>query len=79
MTRWLSVVGISAEGVASLGDEARALVENAEVLVGGDRHLAMFPDHPGERLGWASPLSETVEAIAARRGRPVCVLATGDP
>jgi precorrin-6Y C5,15-methyltransferase (decarboxylating) len=32
-----------------------------------------------ETQSWASPLSKTVEEIVKRRGRPVVVLATGDP
>ncbi len=80
MAAWLSVIGVGADGLEGLGSVARRLVETAETVVGGDRHLAMLPDaHRAERLTWATPLSETVAAIAARRGRLVAVLATGDP
>ena len=41
MTRWLSVIGIGEDGFSGLSPAARALVETAEILVGGDRHLAM--------------------------------------
>lgn len=76
---WLSVVGIGEEGLAGLAPAARALVDAAEVLVGGDRHLAMVPPDGRERLAWPRPLPALLDAIAARRGRRVCVLATGDP
>jgi precorrin-6Y C5,15-methyltransferase (decarboxylating) len=33
----------------------------------------------GERLSWPSPLADAYPAILARRGRPVVVLASGDP
>jgi precorrin-6Y C5,15-methyltransferase (decarboxylating) len=82
MTPWLSIVGIGEDGLDGLGRAARALVERAEVLVGGGRHLAMVPVAKGngvERLTWATPLSDTMAAITARRGRRVVVLATGDP
>ncbi len=79
MTPWLHVVGIGAEGLAGLAPAARAVVENAEVLIGGKRHLAMVPEGPAERLVWGTPLEDTVKEIAARRGRRVAVLATGDP
>jgi len=39
----------------------------------------MVPDDGRERLSWPSPLGAIVEEIARRRGRRVCVLATGDP
>jgi precorrin-6Y C5,15-methyltransferase (decarboxylating) len=67
------------DGLESLSPAARALVDAAEVLIGGARHLAMLPDDGRERLPWPSPLLAVMEEIMARRGRAVCVLATGDP
>lgn len=80
MTAWLHVVGIGEDGLDVLPAAARNLVENAEVLIGGDRHLAMVgSDHPAERRGWESPLSKTVDGLKALAGKRVVVLATGDP
>jgi precorrin-6B C5,15-methyltransferase / cobalt-precorrin-6B C5,C15-methyltransferase len=76
---WLAVVGIGDDGLAGLAPAGRALVEAAEVLVGGVRHLAMVPQSSVERLRWQRPLDRTIDAIAARRGRAVTVLASGDP
>lgn len=80
MSRWLSIVGLGEGGWAELPALGRSLIEGAELIVGGERHLAMLPDHiRGERAGWATPLRLTVEEILRRRGHPVAVLATGDP
>ena len=79
MTRWLSIVGIGDDGLDGIAPSARALVDRAEVLVGGERHLAMVPDDGTERIAWPSPLSDIRPILEARRGRSVCVLATGDP
>ena len=80
MSRWLSIVGLGEGGWAELPALGRSLVEAAELVVGGERHLAMLPDAVrGERMTWASPLRLTVEEILRRRGRAVAVLATGDP
>ena len=76
---WLSIVGIGEDGLAGLTAPARALVDDAEVLIGGERHLAMLPDDGRERLAWPSPLSELLNKIESLRGERVCVLATGDP
>src|SRR3546814_15361537 len=66
--------------MAGLSPAARALVEAAELLVGGERHLAFVPQQPGQqRLVWGKPLLETIDRILAQRGRRVCVLASGDP
>jgi len=76
---WLSVIGIGEDGLAGLAPTARTLVEQAQVLVGGERHLALVPDSAAERLTWRTPLADTLPEIAARRGRRVVVLASGDP
>jgi precorrin-6Y C5,15-methyltransferase (decarboxylating) len=82
VSAWLSIVGLGEDGLHGLSPPARTLVENAEILVGGARHLALAGEaaaHATERLTWETPLARTVEAIAAREGRRVTVLATGDP
>ncbi len=79
MKTWLSIVGIGEDGIAGLNAAARTLVDTAEILVGGERHLAMVPSSDVERLTWERPFSDTIGAIAARRGRRVVVLASGDP
>jgi len=77
---WLSILGIGEDGVEGLTEAARALVAAAELVVGGARHLALAaPLIRGEYMPWPSPLSDAFPAILARRGRPVAVLASGDP
>jgi precorrin-6Y C5,15-methyltransferase (decarboxylating) len=79
MKRWLSIVGIGDDGLAGLSPAARTLVETAETLVGGARHLALVPKGAAKRLEWRHPLSNTLTDISARRGTRVAVLASGDP
>ncbi|SEQ15886.1 precorrin-6Y C5,15-methyltransferase (decarboxylating) [Ectothiorhodospira magna] len=77
---WLSIIGLGEEGVEALSPAARTLVETAVLVVGGTRHLTLAaPLIRGEALPWASPLSDTLPRILARRGDPVVVLASGDP
>jgi precorrin-6Y C5,15-methyltransferase (decarboxylating) len=76
---WLSIIGIGEDGLQALAPAARTLIDTAEILVGGIRHLAMIPPGRAERLTWRRPLSDTVADIAARRSRRVAVLASGDP
>ena len=59
MTAWLHIVGIGEDGVGALPAAAQNLIANAEVLVGGNRHLAMIAkDHSAERHSWESPLRQ---------------------
>lgn len=76
---WLTIVGIGEDGLDGLSPVARGLIERAEVLVGGERHLTLVGEQPGERLAWRSPLTATFDDIEARRGKRVVVLASGDP
>lgn len=79
MSIWLNVIGIGEDGVEALPGALQALIEGAELIVGGERHLAMVPHAHAEKEAWASPLSLTLDEIWSRRGKPVVVLATGDP
>ena len=76
---WLSVVGIGEDGLDGLSAAARALIDNAELLCGGARHLAMVAEGPAERLVWPSPFAAALDSLQSWRGRRVCVLASGDP
>ncbi|WGV28850.1 precorrin-6y C5,15-methyltransferase (decarboxylating) subunit CbiE [Halotia branconii] len=80
MKKWLSIVGIGEDGLQGLSAIARSLIDQAEVIVGGDRHLAMLPPNDQrEKLTWASPISASVAEIIRRRNQSICVLASGDP
>jgi len=76
---WLTIVGIGEDGRAGLSPAARAALEAAELVVGGERHLALAAPFPGRALTWPSPLKEAFPEILAHRGRPVLILASGDP
>lgn len=78
--RWLSIVGIGEDGIDGLSPVARRLVSDAELVVGGKRHLALAdPLIKSQRLAWPSPIGDALPEISRHRGRPVTVLASGDP
>lgn len=76
---WLSVIGIGEDGWDGLSSPARAALEAADLIIGGDRHHAMAPHLKAERLHWPSPFRAMVDEVAAHRDRKVAVLVTGDP
>lgn len=77
-TCWLSILGLGEEGVAGLPPLSRGLIEGAEVVFGGRRHLELAaPLIHGEARPWPSPFD--VSGVLAERGRSVVVLASGDP
>jgi precorrin-6Y C5,15-methyltransferase (decarboxylating) len=78
MSPWLTVVGIGEDGFKGLGRNARHALLRASRIMGGQRQLDLLPVCiRGERQLWPSPFS--LEPLLARRGEPVCVLASGDP
>jgi precorrin-6B C5,15-methyltransferase / cobalt-precorrin-6B C5,C15-methyltransferase len=79
-TRWLSIVGIGEDGTDGLSPVAQKLIASAELVVGGKRHLALADGLiRGRTLAWPSPIAEAMPEIEKHRGRPVVVLASGDP
>ncbi len=78
--QWLSVLGIGDDGLTGLSPIAHSLLDQAEIIVGGKRHLAMLPATDSRtQLVWQSPFRESINQIITHRGQRVCVLASGDP
>src|SRR5271166_4189493 len=77
--RWLSIVGLGEDGIDGLSPAARRLVAQAAFVVGGRRHLALAGPLAAETFPWPSPIEAALDRIEAWRGKPVCVLASGDP
>jgi precorrin-6Y C5,15-methyltransferase (decarboxylating) len=78
--RWLAIVGMGEDGVDGLSPLARELVETAEIVFGGARHLSLAaPLIRGMTRPWGTPFDRSIAELLACRGRAVCVLASGDP
>ncbi len=76
----VTVIGIGDDGCASLTSRGANAVANAQVLVGGERHLALFPQFTGERIALKGALDAALDRVAALAvEHQVCVLASGDP
>ncbi|WP_132693783.1 precorrin-6y C5,15-methyltransferase (decarboxylating) subunit CbiE [Rhodovulum steppense] len=76
---WLSIVGLGEDGPDGLPPASRAALEAAEIVMGAPRHLALLPDLAAERIAWPVPFADGLPILQALRGRPVAVLASGDP
>lgn len=74
------VVGVGDDGPAGLPSDVLARIEQADVLVGGKRHLELFAERREERLVIAGGLESVLDRISgASADRQVVVLASGDP
>ncbi|MDA4844667.1 precorrin-6y C5,15-methyltransferase (decarboxylating) subunit CbiE [Hoeflea poritis] len=81
---WLTILGIGDDGMNSLTPPALALMKSARTLVAPQRVLdSLDPSSLGlensEIVPWTMGVGPTLEFLAARRGTPVTILATGDP
>jgi len=77
--KWLSLIGIGEDGAEALSPAARTLLAQAQLVVGGARHLALAGPLAAKTMTWPSPMAAAIPEILALRGSPVCVLASGDP
>lgn len=76
---WLHIVGIGEDGLDGLVPATRAVVEAADVILGGARHHELAENINAERLAWPSPFDAMVATIKGLKGRRAVVLVTGDP
>jgi precorrin-6Y C5,15-methyltransferase (decarboxylating) len=78
--RAVVVLGIGDDGCKGLTARGLEAVMAASWLVGGERHLAFFPEFRGERLVLKSGVGAVVDRVAALADENnVVVLASGDP
>lgn len=77
---WLSIIGIGEDGVAGLGERAKAAISTASFVFGGKRHLELAASLiRGAAQPWPQPFDSAMQAVVDLRGQNVCVLASGDP
>jgi precorrin-6B C5,15-methyltransferase / cobalt-precorrin-6B C5,C15-methyltransferase len=72
------VIGIGESGLSELSPLARGYIDRANLIVGGQRHLAML-DSDQPTMVWESSIELSITSILKYRGTPVCILASGDP
>lgn len=80
----IDVVGIGDDGWAGLDDRRRAIIEGANTLIGGRRHLALVAEHTAsgvEVVAWPSPLRSALPGLIERAHAvgDLVVIASGDP
>lgn len=73
------IVGIGLDGAAGLTDAARQIIDRATILIGSDRHLSYFPDHPAQQI-LLGDFTQAIELIRSSIDESyIVVLVTGDP
>ncbi|MER3447708.1 MAG: cobalamin biosynthesis protein CbiE [Candidatus Dadabacteria bacterium] len=74
------IIGIGDDGRRSLSASVLEIVERAEILFGGERHLSFFPGVSSQKITVKSNLSDVVKIISNNLDKKrMVVLASGDP
>jgi precorrin-6Y C5,15-methyltransferase (decarboxylating) len=79
MTNPVLVIGVGGDGPAGLTPELRKRIARAELLIGGERLLAHWPDHPAEKVAIKANVPALIERLRRRGEARTVVLASGDP
>jgi len=77
-----SIINVVGMGLSpeDLSPRAMKIIMNADILAGGKRHLAFFPDHAAQRVVLDRNVETTLAGLKKNcRGKRVVVLASGDP
>lgn len=74
----IHVIGAGVEGQEGFSQRALELIRQAELLMGGKRQLALFPDFEGEKVVIGNNMRGIVERLQ-KSDKNTVVLASGDP
>jgi precorrin-6B C5,15-methyltransferase / cobalt-precorrin-6B C5,C15-methyltransferase len=74
---WLSIIGMGEDGLNGLSAASRDALDNATLVFGGPRHLALAEISPDRARAWPVPFATA--PVLDLRGQRVAVLASGDP
>jgi precorrin-6Y C5,15-methyltransferase (decarboxylating) len=78
----IHVVGIGLEGSAGLPASVRECIDQAAVLMGNQRHISYFPNHPGTVLpieNFATAIAQLRQYLSQSPPPRIVVLTSGDP
>ncbi|MFV0513221.1 MAG: precorrin-6y C5,15-methyltransferase (decarboxylating) subunit CbiE [Jhaorihella sp.] len=76
---WVTIIGLGEDGPDGLTGASHAALDEAEIVMGPARHLALLPDLRAETVAWPVPFADGIGLLLSHRGRRVVVLASGDP
>jgi Precorrin-6B methylase 1 len=79
MNPWIIVIGLGEDGLENISSSTKAIIEGAEILVGGARHLGKIPDFGANRITWGNKLLEKVSNLKHYKGKKTCNIGVWRP
>ncbi len=77
--QWLTIVGLGEDGPQGLPPASREALDQAEIVMGAARHIALLPDLTAKTLEWPVPFADGIPRLLDLRGQKTVILASGDP
>lgn len=80
MTKKINIIGIGDDGQNSIFPNYMEMIEEADLLIGGERHLNLFSDFKKEKIILKGNLKEICDRFSKESdAHNVVILASGDP
>ena len=79
MAKKIHIIGIGDDALEGLSVSVRALIEQADVLIGSEQTLRGMPTAGKQIVSIGADLSEVIAPIEAAADQRIAVLASGDP
>lgn len=75
----IHVIGLGVDGFVGLSPQQQAVLQSADMIIGGERHLASIPAELGELCLYPQPFSQLKGLLSANQTKRIAILASGDP
>ncbi|MGI9312117.1 MAG: precorrin-6y C5,15-methyltransferase (decarboxylating) subunit CbiE, partial [Alphaproteobacteria bacterium] len=79
MSEKIKLIGIGDDGFEVLSKKVQSIILDAEIIMGGLRHLSMLPEVVAKKISWSKDLKQDIKKINEYKSKKICILASGDP
>ena len=79
MSEKIKLIGIGDDGFEGLSKKVQSIILDAEIIIGGLRHLSMVPEVVAKKISWSKDLKQDIKKINEYKSKKICILASGDP
>ena len=79
MSEKIKLIGIGDDGFEGLSKKVQSIILDAEIIIGGLRHLSMLPEVVAKKISWSKDLKQDIKKINEHKSKKICILASGDP
>ena len=63
MSEKIKLIGIGDDGFEGLSKKVQSIILDAEIIMGGLRHLSMLPEVVAKKISWSKDLKQDIKKI----------------